>query len=78
MLLLWIGGPMTQGTVKWFSLSKGFGFIIPDDGTADVFVHISAVERSGYRRLEENQRVEFTTISQGPGGRKTAQQLRLI
>jgi CspA family cold shock protein len=69
---------MAQGTVKWFSPRKGFGFITPDDGTADVFVHISAVEVSGYRSLEENQRVEFTTISQGPDSRKTAQQLRLI
>ena len=69
---------MDTGIVKWFNDSKGFGFITPDDGTADVFVHISAVEVSGYRSLEENQRVEFTTISQSPDSRKTAQQLRLI
>ena len=68
---------MAHGTVKWFNLGKGFGFITPDDGTADVFVHISAVEASGYRSLEENQRVEFTRY-QGPEGRESAQQIRLF
>jgi cold shock protein len=58
---------MALGTVKWFNADKGFGFIAPDDGTADVFVHYSAIETSGYRSLEENQKVEYT-IKQGPKG----------
>ncbi|WP_283135379.1 cold-shock protein [Rhizohabitans arisaemae] len=51
---------MAQGTVKWFNAEKGFGFIAPDDGSADVFVHFSAIQTNGYRTLDENQRVEFT------------------
>ncbi len=58
---------MALGTVKWFNADKGFGFIAPDDGSADVFVHYSAIETSGYRSLEENQKVEYT-ITQGPKG----------
>src|SRR3546814_20668682 len=58
---------MSQGTVKWFNSEKGFGFIAPDEGGADVFAHYSAIEASGYRSLEENQRVEFE-IAQGPQG----------
>ena len=58
---------MTVGTVKWFNAEKGFGFIAPEDGSADVFVHYSAIQSSGYRSLEENQRVEFE-IAQGPKG----------
>jgi CspA family cold shock protein len=50
---------MAQGTVKWFNAEKGFGFIAPADGGADVFVHFSAIETQGYRSLEENQQVEF-------------------
>lgn len=50
---------MTVGTVKWFNGEKGFGFIAPDDGSADVFVHYSAISGSGYRNLEEGQRVEY-------------------
>ncbi|MCS5735767.1 cold-shock protein [Herbiconiux daphne] len=50
---------MTVGTVKWFNGEKGFGFISPDDGGADVFVHFSQITGSGYRNLDENQRVEF-------------------
>jgi cold shock protein len=53
--------PVAVGTVKWFSAEKGFGFIKPDDGTDDVFVHFSAIEGSGYRSLDEGQRVEFET-----------------
>ncbi|GAA2108133.1 cold-shock protein [Actinomadura alba] len=63
---------MSQGTVKWFNAEKGFGFIAPDDGSADVFVHYSAITSSGYRSLEENQRVEFTT-TQGPKGLQAEQ-----
>jgi CspA family cold shock protein len=58
---------MTTGTVKWFNADKGFGFIAPDDGSADVFAHFSAIATSGYRSLEENQKVEFD-VAQGPKG----------
>src|SRR5258708_19767811 len=58
---------MATGTVKWFNADKGFGFIAPDDGTADVFVHFSAIASSGYRSLDENQKVEFET-TQGQKG----------
>lgn len=50
---------MATGTVKWFNAEKGFGFIAPDDGGADLFAHFSAISGSGYRSLEENQKVEF-------------------
>ncbi len=58
---------MTTGTVKWFNAEKGFGFIAPEDGSADVFAHFSAIQADGYRSLEENQRVEFE-VTQGPKG----------
>jgi cold shock protein len=63
---------MAIGTVKWFNANKGFGFIAPDDGDADVFVHYSAIEISGYRSLEENQKVEYT-LTQGPKGPQAEQ-----
>jgi CspA family cold shock protein len=50
---------MATGTVKWFNSDKGFGFITPDDGTSDVFVHFSSIEGSGYRELREGQKVDF-------------------
>ncbi len=50
---------MASGTVKWFNSTKGFGFIQPDDGGKDVFVHVSAVERAGFRGLNEGQKIEF-------------------
>lgn len=58
---------MTVGTVKWFNATKGYGFIAPDDGSKDVFVHHSAIEGSGYKELTEGQRVEFES-EQGPKG----------
>ncbi|HEV7897327.1 MAG TPA: cold-shock protein [Planosporangium sp.] len=67
---------MAQGTVKWFNADKGFGFISQDGGGSDVFVHFSAIQSSGYRSLEENQRVEFE-ITQGQKGPQ-AEQVRLV
>ncbi|GAA4833435.1 cold-shock protein [Kitasatospora terrestris] len=61
-----------QGTVKWFNAEKGFGFIAPDAGGPDVFVHFSAIQTSGYRGLEENQRVEFDVVA-GPKGPQAEQ-----
>jgi cold shock protein len=63
---------MAQGTVKWFNADKGFGFIAPDDGTADVFVHHSAIQTDGYRSLEENQRVQYTA-TRSPRGLQAEQ-----
>ncbi|GAA2160252.1 MULTISPECIES: cold-shock protein [Glycomyces] len=62
---------MAQGTVKWFNSEKGFGFIQPDGEGPDIFVHFSAITGSGYRSLEENQRVEFD-IEQGQKGPQAA------
>ena len=58
---------MATGTVKWFNDAKGFGFVTPEDGGKDLFAHFSAIQSSGYRSLEENQRVEFDT-TQGQKG----------
>ncbi|MFI5754215.1 cold-shock protein [Streptomyces sp. NPDC051569] len=63
---------MAQGTVKWFNSEKGFGFIQQDTTEPDVFVHFSEIVGSGYRSLEENQRVEFD-VTQGPKGPQAAQ-----
>ena len=66
---------MAQGTVKWFNADKGYGFIAPDDGTSDVFVHHSAIQADGYRSLQENQRVEYTTVW-GPRARRLSRSSR--
>jgi CspA family cold shock protein len=58
---------MATGTVKWFNAEKGFGFIAPEDGSPDVFAHYSAIATSGYKSLDENQKVEFD-LAQGPKG----------
>ena len=63
---------MAQGTVKWFNAEKGFGFITPDGGGPDVFVHHSAIQMGGYRTLDENQRVNFE-ITQGAKGPQAEQ-----
>lgn len=62
---------MTTGTVKWFNGDKGFGFIAPDDGGADLFAHFSAIAGSGFRSLDENQRVEFD-VARGDRGPQAA------
>ena len=62
---------MATGTVKWFNPEKGYGFITPDDGSADVFVHFSAIQGEGYRNLEENQKVEYD-VTQGQKGPQAA------
>lgn len=68
---------MATGTVKFFNTTKGFGFIQPDDGSKDVFVHISAVERSGLGTLSENQKVSFE-VEKGRDGRLSAINLKAI
>jgi CspA family cold shock protein len=67
---------MTQGTVKWFNSQKGFGFIQPDDGGKDVFVHISAVERAGMNSLNEGQKVSFDVVTER--GKSAAANLRTV
>ena len=62
---------MATGTVKWFSAEKGFGFITPEDGSPDVFVHFSAISGEGYRNLEENAKVEYD-VTQGQKGPQAA------
>lgn len=66
---------MAIGTVKWFNPTKGFGFIAPEDGSADVFVHISAVERSGLGTLSEGQRVSYETQRNPKNGKMSAANL---
>jgi CspA family cold shock protein len=63
---------MAQGTVKWFNAEKGYGFITPDESGPDVFVHYSEIQSSGYRSLEENQRVEYTVTQGNKGPQATA------
>lgn len=68
---------MATGTVKWFNTTKGFGFIAPEDGGNDVFVHISAVERSGLTGLADNQKVTYE-LREGRDGRQSAVDLALV
>jgi CspA family cold shock protein len=66
---------MTQGTVKWFNGQKGFGFIQPDDGSKDVFVHISAVERAGMSQLNEGQKLSYELVADRKTGKSAAENL---
>jgi cold shock protein len=72
------GFVMATGTVKWFNSQKGFGFIQPDNGGADAFVHISAVERAGINDLKEGQKVSFELVADRRSGKMSADQLRLM
>jgi cold shock protein len=67
---------MDTGTVKWFNATKGFGFIQPDNGGADVFVHISAVERAGMRDIVEGQKLEYEMVRDNKSGKMSADQLK--
>ena len=69
---------MSTGTVKWFNAQKGFGFIQPDEGGADAFVHISAVERAGLNHLVEGQKIEFELVSDRRTGKMSADNLRTV
>ncbi len=69
---------MTTGTVKWFNAQKGFGFIAPDNGGADAFVHISAVERAGLNGLREGQKVNFELVPDRKSGKMSADNLKAL
>ncbi len=68
---------MTKGTVKWFNTAKGYGFIAPDDGSKDAFVHISAVERAGLSSLAEGQQVQYE-LQTGQNGKTSAENLSIV
>jgi len=72
------GIPMTTGTVKWFNATKGFGFIQPDNGGKDAFVHISAIERAGLGTLSEGQKVEFELVTDRRSGKQSADNLKAV
>ena len=70
--------PVDNGTVKWFNAQKGYGFIQPEGGGKDVFVHISAVERAGLRELREGQRVSFEVVTDRKTGKAAAENLKTL
>jgi cold shock protein len=70
--------PMSTGTVKWFNGQKGFGFIQPDDGSKDVFVHISAVEHAGMNSLNEGQKISYEVAADQRTGKSSANNLRTV
>ncbi|MBB3464530.1 cold-shock protein [Rhizobium sp. BK377] len=67
---------MNTGTVKWFNSTKGFGFIQPDNGSTDVFVHASAVERAGMRSLTDGQKISYEVVQDGKSGKSSAENLQ--
>ena len=69
---------MPNGTVKWFNATKGFGFIQPDNGGTDAFVHISAVERAGLRELREGDKVSYELVADKRSGKQSADQLKVL
>ena len=69
---------MTKGTVKWFNSQKGFGFIQPEDGDKDVFVHTSAVERAGMSTLNEGQQISYDIVADRRSGKSSAENLRAV
>jgi CspA family cold shock protein len=69
---------MASGTVKWFNIQKGFGFIAPDAGGSDAFVHISALERAGIGDLREGQKVDFELVADRKSGKMTADKLKVL
>jgi cold shock protein len=76
MFVKWVS--VTSGTVKWFNVRVGFGFIAPDDGGKDVFVHISAVEHSGLGRLRDGQKVSFELVYDWKSGKMSADHLEVL
>jgi CspA family cold shock protein len=69
---------MNSGTVKFFNTTKGFGFIQPDNGSTDVFVHISAVQRAGMQNLVEGQKVSFDVVMDNRSGKSSAENIRAV
>jgi CspA family cold shock protein len=77
LLVFGKGIPMSSGTVKWFNAQKGFGFIAPDDGGADAFVHVSAMERAGISDLREGQKLTYELVADRKSGKMTADRLQV-
>jgi CspA family cold shock protein len=73
-----IGNKMATGTVKWFNGQKGFGFIQPDQGGNDVFVHISAVERAGFNSLNEGDKISYEVVADKRSGKSSADNLKKV
>ena len=69
---------MSTGTVKWFNATKGYGFITPEDGGKDVFVHVSAVERAGLADLPDGQKVSYELVADKRSGKMSAEQLKVL